>query len=325
MIPSPDALLEVDNLTVELDDYQHAPTPVVSRVSLRLERGERVGLVGESGSGKTMLGLSLLQLLPPVARIRDGSITLQGWSVLGRAERELCQMRGRRVGMVFQDPMSGLDPLRRVGSLLGDAARRTGASRSEAGTRALEALRSAGVPAPEERMRAYPHQLSGGLRQRVMIALALINRPAVLVADEPTTALDATIQAQILELLRSVSEDRAVILITHDLDVAGEVCDRIVVMYAGCVMEEGPTTEVLRRPQHPYTQGLLGCRPEVGAPRRARLTPIPGTPPRPGNVPVGCVFAPRCPRAQATCQTRPELRDDGAVRVACWFPGEAAP
>jgi oligopeptide/dipeptide ABC transporter ATP-binding protein len=315
-------LLEVQDLHVAIalasGDYAEA----VAGVSLALDRGERVGVVGESGSGKTMLGLSILGLLPSVAQVAAGSIRLRGHAIENLAEPQLCSLRGRELAMVFQDPMTGLNPLRTVGSLLVEAARRGGLERREARARAVAMLALAGIPAAAERMASYPHQLSGGLRQRVMIALALINEPAVLVADEPTTALDTTIQAQILELFRNVSDRQALVLITHDLGVAAEVCDRIIVMYAGCILEQGPTQAVLDSPQHPYTQGLLACRP--GTPDSGRrLRPLTGTPPRLGSIPDGCVFAPRCPRSAPDCAQRPALAGSADHEVSCWFPGPA--
>jgi oligopeptide/dipeptide ABC transporter ATP-binding protein len=316
-------LLAVEDLRVAIALAGGAFAEAVAGVSLTLDRGERVGVVGESGSGKTMLGLSILGLLPPVARVTGGSIRLRGRVLDNLSEPQLCLLRGRELAMVFQDPMSGLNPLRTVGSLLVEAARRGGLERREARARAVTMLSLAGIPAAAERMASYPHQLSGGLRQRVMIALALINEPAVLVADEPTTALDTTIQAQILELFRNVSDRQALVLITHDLGVAAEVCDRLIVMYAGCILEEGPTQAVLDSPQHPYTQGLLACRPGMAG-AGPRLRPLTGTPPRLGSIPDGCVFAPRCPRSAPECAQRPALAGSADRQVSCWFPGPAS-
>jgi len=315
-----EALVSVEDLSVEIDMRAGGTATVIDGVSLKLRAGDRLGVVGESGSGKTMLGLSLLQLLPAVARISRGQIYLKQSPLVGLSEKALCQLRGRQVAMVFQDPTTGCDPLRQVGSLLTEAARRLGMGRNEAKSRAIECLQAVGIPAAQERFRSYPHQLSGGQRQRVMIALALVNSPSVIVADEPTTALDATIQAQILDLLREASGQKALILITHDLGVAAEVCERIVVMYAGRIMEAGPVREIMEEPRHPYTQGLLRCRPELGV-RTQRLQPIGGTPPRLGQVLKGCPFAPRCPRAQPQCETTPQLVSDGDREIACWYPG----
>jgi oligopeptide/dipeptide ABC transporter ATP-binding protein len=291
--------------------------PVVRGVDLCLSRGETLGLVGESGSGKTMLGLSLLQLVPEPGEV-TGSVRIAGREMVGASERQLRAVRGTQVAMVFQDPMTGLNPVRTIGSLLVESIRRhQGRSAVAARELAVQALRRVGVPAAEERMRAYPHMLSGGLRQRAMIALALANSPAVLVADEPTTALDATIQAQLLEVLRDCATDSAVILITHDLGVAAEVCDRIAVLYAGRIVEIGPTASLLNAPRHPYTRGLLAARPRFDA-RRVPLRPIPGQPPPPDAGLAGCRFAPRCPLAVAECvRDEPTLRPVGDVEVAC--------
>lgn len=315
--------VEVTDLTVSFPGAA-GPVPVVRGVSLRVARTETLGLVGESGSGKTMIGLSLLQLVPAPGRV-TGSVTVDGHELVGASERRLRRLRGAAAAMVFQDPMTGLNPVRTIGSQLVESIRRhrglaAGAARAEA----LEMLRRVGIPAAEERLRAYPHLLSGGLRQRAMIALAMVNAPAVLVADEPTTALDATIQAQLLDLLRDSAADRALLMITHDLGVAAEICDRIAVVYAGRVVETGPTAELLRAPRHPYTQGLLAARPRFGR-RDVTLRPIPGQPPDPAAPPPGCRFAPRCPLAGPECDTEPPLRRLGRVEVACWYAEEVAP
>lgn len=318
-----DPLLSVQDLHVNIRTASGIDADAVAGVTLDVMAGERVGIVGESGSGKTMLGLSILGLLPAVATIAGGAIGLRGRPIHDLGEAEFCSLRGRDLAMIFQDPMSALNPVRTVGSLLIETARRGGLDRRAARQRALELLSMVGIPAAEERMRCYPHQLSGGLRQRVMIALALVNEPSLVVADEPTTALDATIQAQILQLFQSLSHRQALLLITHDLGVAAEVCDRLVVMYAGCILEEGPTETVLAAPKHPYTQGLLACRPSRSG--GDRLQPITGTPPRLGSTPPGCVFSPRCPRSAARCESRPALEDTDEGRVACWYPGQTVP
>ncbi|WP_433359685.1 ABC transporter ATP-binding protein [Streptosporangium sp. CA-115845] len=291
---------------------------VVRGVSLRIEPGERVALVGESGSGKTMLGLSLLGLLPEHARV-TGSVQISGTELVGTAEPALQRMRGKDTAMVFQDPLTSLNPVRTIGSQLIEAVRRHQRIGKRAAADAVVATLSAvGVPAPADRMSAYPHQLSGGLRQRVVIALALVNRPSLIIADEPTTALDATIQAQILDVLRTTLGDTSLLLITHDLAVAAEVCDRVLVAYAGKLVEQGPTREILRRARHPYARGLIAAVPRFD-PSRAELRPIPGSPPTSAERPEGCWFAPRCPHADETClgQEPPEI--DG---VMCWRPLE---
>ena len=320
----PSEVLAVRQLVVRFPDASGRWVPVVDGISLDLSRGESLGLVGESGSGKTMAALSLLGLVPPPGRV-SGSARLLGRELIGMREREWWRLRGRDVAMVFQDAMSGLNPVRTVGSLLEEAVRRHYAgfpgtlTRGWARERAAEALAEAGVPQPAERLDAYPHQLSGGLRQRVMIALAVVNRPALVVADEPTTALDNTIQAQVMELLRGLLAASALLLVTHDLGVAAGVCDRLAVVYAGRVVEAGSAVDVLTAPRHPYTAGLLAAVPRLGRP--GPPSPIPGQPPRFGNVPPGCPFAPRCPNAIGQCtRVRPPLEPSEGRLAACWNP-----
>jgi oligopeptide/dipeptide ABC transporter ATP-binding protein len=295
---------------------------VVRGVTLALQPGERVAVVGESGSGKTMLGLSMLGITPETARV-SGGISVAGTDVLAADQGTLRRLRGGTISMVFQDALSALNPVRTVGSQLVESARRHASlSRGQARERAVEMLTSVGVAAAAERMRAYPHELSGGLRQRVMIALALINQPRVVVADEPTTALDATIQAQVLDLLRELSTRTTLLLITHDLAVAADVCDTVYVMYAGRLVEQGPTRQLLDRPRHPYTRGLIAAAPRFDT-TRAPLRPIPGAPPRPGDTTVGCAFAPRCAFADDRCREADPLPAT-ATEVACWHPREGA-
>jgi len=294
----------------------------VRGVTIALRPGERVALVGESGSGKTMLGLSMLGITPPTARV-SGGISVAGTDVLAADRAAMRRLRGGTISMVFQDALSALNPVRTVGSQLVESARRHhNLSRAQARHRAIEILTSVGVAAAAERMRAYPHELSGGLRQRVMIALALINDPQIIVADEPTTALDATIQAQVLDLLRAMSTQTTLLLITHDLAVAAEVCDTVYVMYAGRLVEFGPTRQLLDRPRHPYTRGLIAAAPRFDA-RRSVLRPIPGAPPRAGDTPIGCAFAPRCPFADAQCR-QVDPPPATITEVACWHPQEGA-
>jgi oligopeptide/dipeptide ABC transporter ATP-binding protein len=319
--PPPGEILRVDDLRVTFPGPGGRPLPVVDGISFSLARGEALGLVGESGSGKTMTALSLLGLVPPPGRV-SGSIRLAGRQLAGLDEVSWCQVRGSQVGMVFQDALSGLNPVRSIGSVLMETVlrhRRIG--RAEARLLALETLSAVGIPRPEERLGAYPHQLSGGQRQRVMIALAIVNQPSLIVADEPTTALDNTIQAQILEVMGKLLEHSALILITHDLGVAASLCDRVAVMYAGRICEEGPIQAALIRPRHPYTRGLLDSVPRFD-PARPPLTPIPGAPPAPSEVLPGCAFAPRCPRALERCASdRPELAADGGeLLFACHNP-----
>ncbi len=314
-------LLTVTDLRIEFPYGGSGWVPVVDGVTFELQRGESLGFVGESGSGKTMTALSLLGLIPAPGRIGAGRIELDGSRLDSLDGEGWATVRSRQIGIVFQDAMSGLNPVRSIGSVLTETYRRhNDVTRAAARARVLEILEGVGIPAPAERLDVYPHQLSGGLRQRVMIALAIINRPAVIIADEPTTALDATIQAQILDLLRSLVRDAALILITHDLGVAASICDRIAVIYAGRIAEVGTAAEVLGRPRHPYTAGLLAAVPGF-EPDRRPLVPIAGTPPNPTDVLSGCAFAPRCPRALDRCPAdRPPLEVRGDRLLACWNP-----
>ncbi|MEX2649151.1 MAG: ABC transporter ATP-binding protein [Alphaproteobacteria bacterium] len=317
-------LLEVSGLTVSFAG-EGARVPVVEGVGFTVEAGETVGLVGESGCGKSVTAMSILRLLPmPPARIEAGRALLDGEDLLCLEGADLRHARGNRVGMIFQEPMTSLNPTMTVGTQVAEVLRlHRGAGGRAAREAAVDMLRQVGIGAPERRFEQYPHQLSGGLRQRVMIAMALICRPALLIADEPTTALDVTIQAQILELLRRLRHElgMAVLLITHDLGVVAEVCDAVVVMYAGRIVERASARALFRRPRHPYTLGLLASSPR-GVPRGARLPMIPGMVPPPGRRGVGCAFADRCSRVLERCRTeRPDL---GPVApghdAACWNP-----
>ncbi len=316
------AVLELDELRVEFPASQGVAA-VVDGVSLSVARGEALGMVGESGSGKTMIALSLLRLVPEPGRIAGGSIRVAGRNLLELDERSLAQLRGRDVGMVFQNPMSGFNPVRSVGRQLVASLRRHGCTdRRESRARAVQALREVGIPSPEERYDAYPHQMSGGMLQRAMIALAMVNGPSLLIADEPTTALDATIQAQILELLRQRLGSAGLLLVTHNLAVAAGLCHRITVVYAGRVVETGETARILRRPRHPYTRALLRAAPRID-PARPRLASIPGQPPGPQDLVVGCRFASRCERASSHCVRQPRLGGEARHAFACWHPIEA--
>jgi peptide/nickel transport system ATP-binding protein len=322
----PGEVLGVSGLRVLLPDGAGRWAPVVDGLSFSVRRGEALGLVGESGSGKTMTALSLLGLVPPPGRV-SGSVRLLGRELAGMQEREWWSVRGREVAMIFQDAQSGLNPVRTIGSLLVEAVRRHYAGFPGALTggwareRAVEALAEAGVPRPQERMGAYAHQLSGGLRQRVMIALATVNRPALVVADEPTTALDATVQAQVLDLLRGLLRTSALLLVTHDLGVAAGLCDELVVVYAGRMAEAGTAERVLTAPRHPYVAALLAAVPRLGRPGPPR--PIAGQAPAFGQVPPACAFAPRCPRAIEQCsRVRPPLEPVDGRLAACWNPVE---
>jgi oligopeptide/dipeptide ABC transporter ATP-binding protein len=297
--------------------------PAVDGIDLEIKSGQTLGLVGESGCGKSVTGLSLLRLVAAPGRIVAGDITLKGESLLALPETEMRRRRGPQIAMIFQEPMTSLDPLFPVRDPLIEALRtHKGLSKREARAQAIELLRSVGIPNPERRVDSYPHELSGGMRQRVMIAVALSCRPAVLIADEPTTALDVTVQAQILELLRQLQAETgtAILLITHNLGVVAENCDAVAVMYAGRVVETGPIRALFRNPRHPYTQGLLHAVPRLDHPPKQPLATIPGTVPNLLRLPVGCRFRDRCPWAQAKCaQEEPNLLPvDPGHSAACW-------
>jgi peptide/nickel transport system ATP-binding protein len=320
------ALLEVENLQVRFRT-RHGLVKAVDDVSFSLEAGEVVSLVGESGSGKSVTALSLLRLLPSAARITGGSIRFDGRDLLRLSERELRKVRGNQIGMIFQDPMTGLNPTISVGKQIGEAylLHNSGGQRA-ARDRAAELLDAVGVPDAGARLRDFPHQFSGGMRQRVMIAMALACGPRLLIADEPTTALDVTIQAQILYLLRDLQRrfNMTVLLITHDMGIVAQNTQRVMVMYAGQLVEEGSTATLFGRRLHPYTEALLGCVPRLDASRggEERLTSIPGAPPDLARLGVGCRFAPRCPSARDTCAVEtPTLSSpEPGRRVSCFFP-----
>jgi len=313
-------LLEIRGLTVELPTAQGWVRPV-NEVSLRISDGECVGLVGESGSGKTMLSLALMGLLPLGARVK-GHAQLES----PRARRELTQLterewrevRGQEIAMIFQEPMTSLNPVMRVGAQIEEAilAHEPKLKANEGRNRMLTVLRQAAMSEPEQRAQQYPHQLSGGLRQRAMIAMALAAGPHLLIADEPTTALDVTVQKEILELLQELRRKLGLglLFITHDLGVVAQVADRVAVMYAGRIVEEGPAKEVLGSPRHPYTQGLLAASPRL---ERGKLTPIPGSVPQLTALPPGCAFEPRCELRRSECRVAvPELRAASAEHAA---------
>jgi oligopeptide/dipeptide ABC transporter ATP-binding protein len=323
-----DTILDVRNLTVAFDTDEGSLT-AVDGVSFQLRRGEILGLVGESGCGKSVTALSLVRLIPsPPGRIVAGSVEFEGADLLRLPTSELRQIRGRNISMIFQEPMQALSPLHRVGSQLVEAVQlHEPVSDREAWERSLVWLKKVGIPDAEERMHIYPFQLSGGMLQRVMIAMALMLNPSVIIADEPTTALDVTIQAQILELMHEMrSRDTALLLITHDLGVVWDMCDRVAVMYASQIVETGTKREVFENPRHPYTQALLGSIISLtGA--GERLVPIEGQVPSPLDYPRGCRFAPRCPHAFARCGNEcPRLFDIGAGRqAACFLVDPRAP
>jgi peptide/nickel transport system ATP-binding protein/oligopeptide transport system ATP-binding protein len=317
-------LLEVRNLQT------HFPTRVglvraVDGVSFHLDRGELLGLVGESGCGKSMTALSVMRLIAPPGKIVNGEILFDGKDLLKLSDAEMREMRGDDIAMIFQDPMTSLNPVFTVGEQIAEALRlHRKMSRSEARKATIEAMREVAIPDPARRLDDYPHQLSGGMRQRIMIAMALACHPKLLIADEPTTALDVTIQAQILELLNELRKQRelAVLLITHDLGVVAEVADRVAVMYTGRIVEQSPVDELFARPKHPYTEGLLRSVPKLtidDVTRKERLETIEGVVPSPTDLPPGCHFAPRCVHRMPRCTEGriPLYELDGGVQVRC--------
>ena len=319
----PPALLEVKGLRTEFRSGGSVFASV-DGVSFVLAPGETLGIVGESGCGKSVTSLSIMRLVPnPPGRIAAGTITFEGRNLLDLPESEMQAVRGDAISMIFQEPMTSLNPVQTVGQQIVEAVRlHRSAGAAEARARALEMLRLVKIPSPETRLDEYPHQLSGGMRQRVMIAMALSCDPKILIADEPTTALDVTIQAQILDLLRDLRDrtGAAIMLITHDLGVVAEIAHRVVVMYAGRIVEEAPVDLLFSDPQHPYTLGLLGSIPRLGSDGDERLIAIKGVVPNPYALPPGCRFSPRCPLADAHCRSEaPELREIGrGHRTACW-------
>jgi oligopeptide/dipeptide ABC transporter ATP-binding protein len=318
------ALLEIEDLKISFrapDGYIEA----VRGVSLSLTAGEIMSLVGESGSGKSITMRAIMGLLPASARV-TGSARFQGVELIGRPERELRRIRGGQMSMVFQDPMTALNPVIRVGTQIVEAIRlhNPALSLKASRARAIELLRDVAIPFPEQRMEQYPHEFSGGMRQRVVIAMAIANRPKLIIADEPTTALDVTVQAQILELMKALCRDHGLglILITHDLGVVAGMAERVSVMYAGSVVECGTAAEIFYTPAHPYTRGLLGSLPAISGPI-GRLTDIGGAPPTILNMPPGCAFHPRCSFARERCSfERPTLRPVRQELSACHFAEE---
>jgi oligopeptide/dipeptide ABC transporter ATP-binding protein len=318
-----DALLRIRNLKVEFATDDGIVT-AVDDVSLDVEAGKVLGIVGESGSGKSVTALTILGLTRGRGTRIAGEIMYGGRNLLGLRERELQRLRGKEIAMIFQDPMTSMNPVHRVGDQIVESiVIHEGVSRSVARRRAVELLREVGIPHPAERVDDYPHQFSGGMRQRAMIAMALACNPSMLIADEPTTALDVTIQAQILDLIGRLRESfgSAVVLITHDLGVVADVADQVKVMYAGRIVESAPTAEIFNDPQHPYTWGLLGSIPRIDKPRTRRLQPIQGLPPSLIDLPEGCRFAPRCPHVFAACEVEPELEARAALGHLdrCWL------
>jgi len=315
--------LEVKGLKVEFPSRRGTLT-ALDGVSFAIERGEVLGVVGESGAGKSITGLAIIGLLEPPGRIAAGEVWLEGRRIDHLGQDALRRVRGRRIGVIFQDPLTALNPLYTIGEQLEETIlTHLAMTRAQARSRALSLLSEVGIPAPEARYAHYPHQFSGGMRQRVVIALAIAAEPCLLIADEPTTALDVSIQAQIIELLKRLARERgtAVMLITHDMGVIAETSHRVAVMYAGRIVEIGPVREVIRAPLHPYTAGLMGSIPKIHSGGiRGHLVQIEGAMPRLDAIPAGCAFHPRCPRRFARClAARPELVRVGASEAACWL------
>lgn len=314
-------LLEVRDLNVEFPS-RRGTLKALQDVSFSIAQGEILGVVGESGAGKSLTGASIIGLLDPPGRISDGEILLNGKRIDNLPDDQMRRIRGREIGAIFQDPLTSLNPLYTIGQQLTETiVTHLPLSQKQARERAIELLESTGIPAARERIDHYPHQFSGGMRQRVVIALALAAEPKLIVADEPTTALDVSIQAQIIDLLKALckSQGAAVMLITHDMGVIAETADRVAVMYAGRIVEIGPVADVIRHPQHPYTAGLMGSIPVLDK-NVERLVQIDGSMPRLNAIPSGCAFHPRCTFTMPRCnQERPELLPAAASRAACWL------
>ncbi|MBA4543713.1 MULTISPECIES: ABC transporter ATP-binding protein [Thermoactinomyces] len=323
-------LLEVSDLHISFQ-VDGGEVQAVRGVTFALHKGEMLAVVGESGSGKSVTALSLMRLIPdPPGRIKQGKIMFDGKDLTKLSEREMFQIRGSKIAMIFQDPMTSLNPTMTVGRQIIEGIRwhqQTGVT--EAKEKAVEMLKLVGIPNPEKRLTQYPHEFSGGMRQRVMIAMALACNPQVLIADEPTTALDVTIQAQILELMKKLQRetDTAIILITHDLGVVAETADRVAVMYGGRLVETGGVEEIFADARHPYTWGLLDSMPRLDLPRDRHLEPIPGSPPDLFSPPAGCPFADRCPHAMNICHEEmpPVTQITSTHQVFCWLEDPAAP
>ena len=318
---APAPLLEVRHLRVEFPT-RRGTLVAIDDVSFDIAPGEVLGVVGESGAGKSITGAAIIGLLEPPGRIAGGEIRLNGRRIDNLEPAQMRRVRGKEVGAIFQDPLTSLNPLYTVGRQLVETIQtHLDLSASQARTRAVDLLKSTGIPAAEQRIDHYPHQFSGGMRQRVVIALALAAEPRLIVADEPTTALDVSIQAQIIALIKRLCREHgtSVMLVTHDMGVIAETADRVAVMYAGRIAEIGPVADVIHKPKHPYTVGLMGSIPTVGEDRE-RLAQIDGSMPRLNAIPKGCAFNPRCPKVFATCrERRPDLIAAGTSLAACWL------
>ena len=318
-------ILEVEGLKVEFPTRRGALT-ALDNISFAIAPGEVLGVVGESGAGKSITGLAVIGLLEPPGRIAGGQVRLEGRRIDNLPHEAMRRLRGRKIGVIFQDPLTSLNPLYSIGRQLEETIlTHLPMTKAQAKARALALLREVGIPAPEARYANYPHQFSGGMRQRVVIALALAAEPQLLIADEPTTALDVSIQAQIIALLKRLAAERgaAVMLITHDMGVIAETANRVAVMYAGRIVEVGAVRDVIHSPQHPYTVGLMGSIPRIAA-KRSRLVQIEGSMPRLNAIPPGCAFNPRCPRQFDRCLVeRPNLMAAGTSQAACWLHAPA--
>ena len=315
-------ILEVKNL--ETSFFTHVgEVQAVRNISFSVKKGEILGIVGESGSGKSVSLMSIMQLIEQPGKIKNGEIIFDGENLLKKKEKEMLDVRGKEIAMVFQDPMSSLNPVYRIGNQIVESIRyHDKVSKADARKRAVELLKLVGIPSAEERLNSYPHEFSGGMRQRVMIAMALACHPKLLIADEPTTALDVTIQSQILRLMKEIQqkEGTTIILVTHDLGVVAELCERVIVMYGGKIMEEGSVEDIFYNPGHPYTKGLLRSIPSIHN-SKERLVPIPGSPPDLLNPPKGCPFCYRCGEAMKLCtEINPSFHQiSDSQRCACWL------
>lgn len=319
-----ETLLKVDNLKVSFKTYA-GEVQSVRGINFEVKKGECLGIVGESGCGKSVTSQAIMQLLKtPPAMYKEGSIIFEGEDLLKKSEKEMQKVRGNSISMIFQDPMTSLNPTQKIGKQIAEVLREhKKISKAEAYAEAEKMLELVSMPEPKKRMNQYPHEFSGGMRQRAMIAMALACRPKLIIADEPTTALDVTVQAQILELLQKVQKEigMSIIMITHDLGVVAKMCDRVAVMYAGQIVEQGSVDAIFNRPSHPYTKGLLSAVPSMEMDRSKALTTIPGTPPDLFAPPAGCGFYARCNKAMKVCQNHmPEMQViDGELTSACWL------
>ena len=316
-----DKLLEVKNLEVVFNT-EDGDITAVNKISFSINKGETIGIVGESGCGKSVTSLAIMRLLSANGRIKSGQILFLGNNLLAKSEKEMRYIRGNEISMIFQEPMTSLNPVFTIGNQIEETIRlHQGLTKNQALEKSIEALKLVGIPLPEKRIKEYPHQLSGGMRQRVMIAMALACNPKLLIADEPTTALDVTIQAQILDLMKKLKESfhTSIMLITHDLGVVAEMAQRVIVMYAGEIVEEGSVRDLFKKPLHPYTEGLMKSIPRLDMKQSGRLHVIKGMVPHPLNMPKGCRFSPRCTYAEDICYRGvPKLQQVAGRLVRCW-------